>query len=64
MAEDWRYHIAVEPISLTANDTDQIDLPSEGVISKMEILISADNAATIEAHGQRRLAEHITFFFL
>lgn len=60
MAEDWRYHIAVEPISLTADDTDQIDLPSEGVISKMEILIGADNETTIEAHGQRRLAEHIT----
>lgn len=60
MAEDWRYHIAVEPISLTADDTDQIDLPSEGVISKMEILISATNAAEIEQVGQRRLAEHIT----
>jgi|LGOV01.1.fsa_nt_gb hypothetical protein len=58
--EDWRYHIAVEPISLTDNDTDQIDLPSEGVISKMEILVSATNAATIEAHGQRRLAGHLT----
>lgn len=60
MAEDWRYHIAVEPISLTADDTDHIDLPSEGKISKMEILLSVENAATIEAHGQRRLAEHIT----
>ena len=60
MAEDWRYHVAVEPISLTANDTDQIDLPSEGKISKMEILITAQNAAAIETVGQRRLAEHIT----
>jgi len=60
MAEDWRYHTAVEPISLTANDTDQIDLPSEGVISKIEILIGATNNATIEGLGQRRLAEHIT----
>jgi len=58
--EDWRYHIAVEPISLTDNDTDQIDLPSEGIISKMEILISVTNAAAIEEVGQRRLAEHIT----
>lgn len=58
--EDWRYHIAVEPISLTANDTDQIDLPSEGKISKMEILIGATNSAAIEEVGQRRLAEHIT----
>lgn len=60
MAEDWRYHIAVEPVSLTADDTDHIDMPSEGKISKMEILIGVENAATIEAHGQRRLAEHIT----
>ena len=58
--EDWRYHVAVEPISLTDNDTDQIDLPSEGKISKMEILCSITNAATIEAHGQRRLAGHLT----
>jgi hypothetical protein len=59
--EDWRYHVAVEPISLTDNDTDQIDLPSEGVISKMEILISVENhATTIENLGQRRLSEHIT----
>ncbi|OEU69162.1 MAG: hypothetical protein BA864_09535 [Desulfuromonadales bacterium C00003093] len=59
--EDWRYHIAVEPISLTDNDTDQIDLPSEGKISKMEILVSIDNHATThEDYGQRRLAEHLT----
>jgi len=59
--EDWRYHVAVEPISLTDNDTDQIDLPSEGVVSNMEILISANNhATTIEGLGQRRLSEHIT----
>lgn len=60
MAEDWRYHIAVEPISLTDNDTDQIDLPSEGVISKMELLFSITNAADIDDEGQRRLAEHLT----
>ena len=60
MAEDWRYHVAVEPISLTDNDTDQIDFPSEGVISKIEILISAINAVTIETHGHRRLSDHIT----
>jgi hypothetical protein len=60
MAEDWRYHVAVEPISLTDNDTDQIDLPSEGVISKMEILIAITNAADIDDEGQRRLSEHIT----
>ena len=58
--EDWRYHIAVEPISLTDNDTDQIDLPSEGIISKMEILVHNTNAADIEDKGQRRLAEHLT----
>ena len=60
MAEDWRYHVAVEPISLTDNDTDQIDFPSEGVISKMEILVGITNAADIDDEGQRRLAEHIT----
>jgi len=58
--EDWRYHIAVEPISLTDNDTDQIDLPSEGIISKMEILIGVTNGEAIEGLGQRRLAGHIT----
>jgi len=60
MAEDWRYHVAIEPISLTDNDTDQIDLPSEGVISKMEILVAITNAADIDDEGQRRLAEHLT----
>lgn len=58
--EDWRYHVAVEPITLTDDDTEQIDLPSEGVISKMEILLNVTNLATIENFGQRRLAEHIT----
>jgi hypothetical protein len=59
--EDWRYHVAVEPISLTDDDTDQIDLPSEGIISKMEILVSVENHATThENFGQRRLAEHLT----
>jgi len=58
--EDWRYAIGVEPISLTDNDTDQIDLPSEGKISKMEILIKNTNAAAIEDSGQRRLTDHIT----
>lgn len=59
--EDWRYHVGVEPISLTDNDTDQIDLPSEGKVSKMEVLVSMENnAATHEDYGQRRLAEHLT----
>lgn len=58
--EDWRYHTAVEPIALTDNDTDQIDLPSEGVISKMEILAQITNAADIDDEGQRRLTEHLT----
>lgn len=58
--EDWRYAIGVEPISMTDNDTDQIDLPSEGKISKMEILIHNTNAVDIEDKGQRRLTDHIT----
>ena len=60
MADDWRYAVAIEPITLSDDDTDNIDLPSEGIISKMEIEISNTNAAAIEDVGQRRLAEHIT----
>ncbi len=60
MARDWRYHIAVQPTDLTDDDTDQIDLPSEGVISKMEIIIKNDNVATIETQTRRRLTDHIT----
>jgi hypothetical protein len=60
MARDWRYHVAVEPIDITFDDTDQIDLPSEGVISKMEILVETQNVATISDSHRRRLAEHIT----
>lgn len=60
MARDWRYHVAVQPTAMTDDDTDQIDLPSEGVISKMEIIISNTNVATISDVHRRRLAEHIT----
>lgn len=60
MARDWRYHVAVQPTSITDDDTDQIDLPSEGVISKAEIIISNTNAAAISDVHRRRLAEHIT----
>jgi len=57
---DWRYATIVDPLTMTDNDTDNIDLPSEGVISKLEILISNTNAATISDVHRRRLAEHIT----
>jgi len=57
---DWRYATIVDQITLTDNDTDNIDLPSEGIISKMEIEIKNTNAATISDVHRRRLAEHIT----
>lgn len=57
---DWRYATIVDPITLSDNDTDNIDLPSEGTISKLEILIKNTNAATISDSNRRRLAEHIT----
>lgn len=60
MARDWRYHTAIEPVAITDDDTDQLDLPSEGVISKAEIIISNTNAADIEIQNWRRLAAHIT----
>ena len=57
---DWRYATIVDAITLTDDDTDNIDLPSEGVISKMEIEISNTNAAAISDVSLRRLAEHLT----
>jgi len=57
---DWRYATIVDPLTLTDNDTDNIDLPQEGVISKLEIELINTNAAAISDVHRRRLAEHIT----
>jgi len=57
---DWRYDTIVDPVAMTDDDTDALDLPSEGVISKMEIICNNVNAAAISDVHRRRLAEHIT----
>jgi hypothetical protein len=62
--KDWRYDTIVDPVALTDDDTDSLDLPSEGVISKIEIICSNVNAALIPASHRRRLAEHITNILL
>ena len=61
---DWRYDTIVDPVAMTDDDTDALDLPSEGVISKMEIICSNVNAAAISDVHRRRLAEHITSILL
>ena len=62
--KDWRYDTIVDPVALTDADTDSLDLPSEGMISKMEIIISNENVAAISNVHRRRLAEHITNILL
>jgi len=57
---DWRYDTVIDEVALTDDDTDSLDLPSEGVISKLEIIVHNDNAAAISDVHRRRLAEHIT----
>jgi len=58
--KDWRYHIAVPATSLTDNATDQIDLPSEGVLSKIEVWLTNRNDNAHQNTPHRRLSEHIT----
>jgi len=58
--KDWRYHVAIPSTSLTDNDTDQFDLPKEGVISKIELYIYNRNANAMQNGTSRRLSEHIT----
>lgn len=58
--KDWRYHVAIPSTALTDNDTDQFDLPKEGVISKIELYIYNRNASAMHNGANRRLSAHIT----
>jgi len=57
---DWRYDTVVDQVAMTDDDTDSLDLPSEAVISKLEIIVHNDNVSGISDVHRRRLAEHIT----
>ena len=58
--KDWRYHVAIPSTAMTDNDTDQFDLPSEGVLSKLELYLYNRNNNAHQNSIYRRLSEHIT----
>lgn len=58
--KDWRYHVAIPTTAMTDDDTDQYDLPSEGILSKLEIYLYARNANAMQNGANRRVSNHIT----